>query len=162
MKKTLSTLPEIKLVGIKVRTCNKNESNIETAKISLLFRKYFNEQVFQTIANRTNPMITFCAYTDYESDYTGQYTCFIGEEVDSLNKIPDGLEILIISPQKYIKFTTNSGIIPNIVIDSWQEIWQMSSSELGGNRNYHTDFEIYDKRASDPLNSIVDIHVGVN
>lgn len=52
--------------------------------------------------------------------------------------------------------------MPNIVIDSWQEIWQMSSSELGGSRNYHTDFEIYDKRASDPLNTIIDIHIGIN
>lgn len=69
MNKMLSILPEIKLVGIKVCTCNKDESNIETAKINVLFRKYFNEQVFQTIANRTNHMRTFCAYTDYESDY---------------------------------------------------------------------------------------------
>jgi predicted transcriptional regulator YdeE len=33
--------------------------------------------------------------------------------------------------------------------------------ELGGDRRYATDFEIYDQRAQDPNNTILDIYIGL-
>lgn len=154
-------MPEIKLVGITVRTNNRAEFNPETAKIGACIQHYFHQQVPEKIPQRKNPGTTFCAYTDYESDYTGDYTFYIGEEVNAIDDIPEGLHTHIILPQTYIKFTTEPGPMPNVVINAWQEIWKMSLEDLGGKRRYHTDFEVYDERAQDPQNAVLDLYIGV-
>jgi len=161
MQQTKITLPEIKLVGIKVRTNNKQEFDPLIAKISPCVQRYFQQQLAEKTPHRKNPGTTLCAYSDYESDYTGEYTFYIGEEVTSFEGIPEGLETHIIPPQTYVKFTTPAGPMPNVVINAWQEIWQMSPKTLGGQRRYNTDFEVYDARAKDPQNVVLDIFVGL-
>ncbi|MBY0273102.1 MAG: GyrI-like domain-containing protein [Alphaproteobacteria bacterium] len=161
MEKTTSQLPEIKLVGFHLRTNNKAEMDPLTAKISPCVQQYFQGQWAEKIPHRTHPGKTLCAYTNYESDYMGDYTFYIGEEVSSLEGIPEGLESHIIPPQIYVKFTTQSGPMPMVLINAWQNIWKMSPESLGGERRYHTDFEIYDERASNPPNTILDIYIGV-
>jgi predicted transcriptional regulator YdeE len=44
----------------------------------------------------------------------------------------------------------------------WQKIWQMTAEEFGGNRSYKADFELYDQRAKDPQNVVLDIFIGVD
>lgn len=164
MKKTLSHLEEIKLVGIKVRTNNRNELDVQdctSGKIFPCVQQYFHQQLFEKIAHRKNPGRTFCVYTEYESDHTGDYTYFIGEEVNSLDSIPEGLSTLIIAPQTYVKFTTEPGPMPSVLRNAWQEILKMSEKDLGSPRRYHADFEIYDERAKDHNNLVLDIYIGV-
>ncbi len=161
MQKTRVNLGEIKLVGIKVRTNNQNELNQLSAKISPCVQRYFHQQLFEKIPNRKNPETTFSAYTEYESDYTGEYTYFIGEEVTSIDHMPEELATLIVPPQNYVKFTTESGPMPDIVVQAWQKIWQMSSQTLGGTRHYHTDFELYDERAMNHQKVILDVYIGI-
>ena len=161
MQKTRVQMPKIKLMGIKVRTNNKAEWDPLTAKISPCVQHYFNQQLANKIPHRKTPDTTFCAYTDYESDYTGEYTFYIGEEVSSMDNIPEGLESHIIPPQTYIKFTTEPGPMPNVVINAWQEIWKMAPADLGGKRRYHTDFEVYDERAKDHKNVVLDLYIGL-
>src|SRR5947207_2518378 len=103
MNKIYSSLDEIKLVSIKVRTCNKDELDVKTAEIMPCVQKYFIQQISQNIPNRTNHGVTYCAYTDYESDYRGKYTFFIGEEVSSFGGPISELYNLVIPKQKYIK-----------------------------------------------------------
>ncbi len=162
MKKIYSSLEEIKLIGIKVRTSNKGELDSATAKIAPCVQKYFVQQISGNINNRLKPNATYCAYTDYESDYHGEYTFFIGEEVSSFSNTQEGLSTLVVPRQKYVKFTTESGAMPNIVINSWNQIWQMTPEDLGGTRAYYTDFEVYDQRAIDPQNTVLDIYIGIN
>lgn len=52
--------------------------------------------------------------------------------------------------------------MPEVLTDAWQKIWDMPAEELGGARRYHTDFEIYDKRASDHQNVVMDLLIGLN
>lgn len=162
MEKTKVILPEIKLVGIKVRTKNKDELDWTKGKIFPCVRKYFNDNIAAKIPHRKKTGTTFCAYVDYESDHTGEYTYFIGEEVDSFEDLSSDLEKYAIKPQVYTKFTTSSGPMPDVVKNAWQEIWQLSEVELG-KRSYHADFEVYDERASDPThqNIVLDIYIGV-
>ena len=61
-----------------------------------------------------------------------------------------------------MKFTTNPGSMPNVVIQAWQDIWKMSSSDFSGERSYIADFEIYDEKDSDSKNAVVDIYIGLN
>ena len=161
MQKTVTELPEIKLLGILCRTNNTAEMNISSAKIAPTIQKYFRQAVGEEIPNRKNPGTTYCVYTDYESDFTGDYTYFIGEEVKVGGDSMEGFSSIIIPAQNYAKFTSKPGIMPEVCIDMWQNIWKIKSGELGGKRAYLADFEVYDKRALDPSKTVLDIYVGV-
>ena len=161
MNKTLQQLSEIKLVGITARTSNAQEMNAETAKIGIILQKFFGSGMQTQIFNRKNPGTVFSVYTNYESDEHGQYTYFLGEEVNDFENIQQGFETLTIPAQTYVKFTSDSGKMPNVCIDMWQKIWKMNSSDLGGKRAYIADFEVYDKRSQNPEQTVLDIYIGL-
>lgn len=161
MKKVFVSQPEKTLVGIKVRTNNKAEIDSLKGKIFPCVRKYFHESIGAQIPHRTSPGTTYCVYTDYESDHHGDYTYFIGEEVDSASDLPAHLEVLVIPAQKYVKFTNGPGSMPDVVKKPWAQIWEMTSKDLGGKRAFLADFEIYDERASDHQNIVLDIYIGI-
>lgn len=161
MQKELVTQSDIKIVGITTRTNNKNEMNPQTAKIGETFGRYFGQQLASQIPHRKNPGVTFSIYTNYESNEHGDYTYFLGEAVDSFDNIPDHFQTLLIPAGQFQKFTTPVGKIPDIVIQAWQQIWQMSADDFGGPRAYRADYEVYDQRAQDPQHACVDIFVGV-
>jgi predicted transcriptional regulator YdeE len=162
MSKTITGLQEIRLVGITARTNNMAEMNPETAKISATMQKFFMEGVQARISNKKNPGRVLAVYTDYESDEHGDYTYFLGEEVNDFENIPQELETLTIPAQSYAKFTSTPQSMPTVVIDMWQKIWKMSADDFGGKRSYIADFEVYDERSRDPQNAIVDIYIGIH
>lgn len=154
-------MKDIYLVGIKTRTNNQQEANPKDSKIGQTIARFWRENISEQIPNGISPGRTFSVYTEYDSDEHGDYTYFYGQQVDSHEQVPEGLEALIIPTAHYQRFTTAAGPMPKIVIELWQEIWQMSEEKLGGKRAYVADFEIYDERATDPQNSIVDVYIGV-
>lgn len=160
MHKVETKLSEIKLVGITTRTNNAAEMNPQEAQIGSVMQRYFGERVHDNIQNRKNPGITFCVYTNYESDFTDDYTYFIGEEVTSFEDLSGDLEALTIPVQNYIKFTNTSGPMPSVCINMWKNIWQEESS-FTNPRSYIADFEVYDERSHNPQNTVLDIYVGV-
>lgn len=163
MQKEIVKLDEIKLVGITARTNNASlfESNPETNKVAATVQKYFHNRLAEQIQNRKYPGKTFCVYTNYESDFNGDYTYFIGEEVESFEKLHDGFDAITIPRQIYTKFTNQPGPMPTVCIEMWKAIWSMKRSELGGERSYIADFEIYDERSHDHQNVILDIFLGI-
>ena len=50
--------------------------------------------------------------------------------------------------------------MPDVVISAWQKIWAMDGNDFGGKRKYIADFEVYDERASNPNNTVIDIYIG--
>lgn len=161
MKKELLNKSEIKLVGLSTRTNNKNEMNPSTAKIGELARHFWIENSGEKISNRKNPGVTFSVYTEYDSNEHGDYTYFIGEEVSSFENVASNFQTLTIPAAQYQKFTTKAGKMPDVIIEAWQQIWQMSTKDLGGERAYVADFEVYDQRAVDPTQAIVDVYIGI-
>ena len=162
MQKEKISLPEMRFVGIGVRTNNRKESDLLTAKISSCVQRYFQEQLTEKIPHRKNPGATLCLYTDYESDFTGEYTFYIGEEVSAFDDILEGFKAYTVPPQTYVKFTTQPGPMPSVEIDAWQEIWKMSPETLGGQRRYDADIVAYDpQQVKDPQSSIVAIYIGI-
>lgn len=161
MKQTKITLPEIKLMGITARTNNEAEMNLPKARIGALLAQYHGDSIPKKTPNRLTPNKGFCAYTNYDSNEDGDYTFFIGEEVDEFSNTSPDLTSLTIPNQSYIRFTTEAGPMPQIVIQAWQKIWGMTSEDLGGERSYITDFEVYDERAADLTNAVVDIYIGL-
>ncbi|MEM1243410.1 MAG: GyrI-like domain-containing protein [Pseudomonadota bacterium] len=162
MQKQKVELNEIMLVGLTVRTNNKNEMDPATSKIAALVGSYMESQSANEIKHRLNPGVTYSAYTDYESDEHGDYTYFIGEAVESfVDQDLTKFKTLTVPQGQFQKFTTDAGKMPDVVISAWQAIWKMDATELGGERNYQFDFEIYDVRASDQNNMVLDIYIGL-
>ena len=164
MKKTITPLPEIKLVGITTRTNNTHlfERDPATNKIAATVQKYFHNGLAEKIVARKKPGTTFCVYTNYESDFTGDYTYFIGEEVTSFKDVGEGFETMTIPVQNYAKFTNKPGAMPAVCIDMWQNIWKMKATDFGGERAYIADFELYDERSVDHNNVTLDIYIGIS
>lgn len=154
-------LDEFYLIGIDCYTSNALEKDPLNGSIFPCIRRYFHEKLFEKILNRKNPGVTYCVYTEYEKDHTGMYTYFIGEKVNSIEDLPEGFKSLHIPSQRYAKFTAGPGSMPDVVAKPWQAIWVMTPEEIGGDRSYIADFEIYDERASDHNNIILDIYVGL-
>ena len=161
MKSERIRLGEIKLAGITARTTNQAEMNPETAKIAATLAKYFEGKIYEKVSNRLKPGTTYCVYTNYETDKNGPYTYFVGEEVNSFDNLAPILETLTIPKQNYTKFNVGPGSRPAVCINAWQNIWSMSTEDLGGKRRYIADFEIYDERALDPENTSLDIYIGL-
>lgn len=87
MKKELANKSEIKLVGLAARTNNKNEMDPQTSKIEELAGRFWSQNVAGQLPNRKNPGVTLSIYTEYDSNEHGDYTYFIGEEVNSFENV---------------------------------------------------------------------------
>lgn len=162
MQQTSIERPEIKLVGIGVRTSYSQELDKMKGHIFPCVQRYFHKALFERIPNRSKPGVTYCAYTGYESDYMGAYTYFIGEEVATFpQELPEGFQTLVIPSQRYMKFTTAPAPLPEVVENAWKAIWNMPQENLGGKRLYQTDFEIYDERAADHQKIVLDLYIGI-
>src|ERR1700691_5894631 len=137
-------IQEFQVAGVAARTSNAIEMTGEGA-IPKLWGK---------VAPRADSAI-IALYTEYESDEHGAYTFVLGSKSG-----PDGLTVKTVPAGRYAVFTSERGPVQKVVIETWQRIW----SELPSAKNlrsYIADFEIYDERAADPGNAVVDIYVGV-
>ena len=161
MKQETLHIPEKKLVGITVRTSYENEINPDKAKIGPCVGRYFQEKIGSKIPHLKEIPAILCAYTEYEDGYKGAYTYFMGQEVSEIGTLPAGLASLIIPAQTYVKFTTEPGPMPQIIIDAWTYIWQLSPAALGGTRSWKVDFEQYDERAQNLEAAVIDLYVGI-
>jgi predicted transcriptional regulator YdeE len=154
-------VPETKLMGIQVRTHYQSELNPMTSNIIPCVQRYWLEGIANQLLNRTNPGRLFAVYTDYETTQMGGYTYFIGEEVSSFEVVPKDLSTLVLPQGTYTRFTTQTAPLPHGVIDAWYNISQMTAEDIGGDRRFHSDFEIYDERAANPMAAVVDVYVGI-
>ncbi|MCC5791934.1 MAG: GyrI-like domain-containing protein [Legionellaceae bacterium] len=161
MKKEWLEVSEMKLVGMSIRTNNTLEMNPSTGKIGPLVGEFFAKGMANSIPNRKTPGVTLCCYTDYDSDENGDYLYFVGEAVTSFDDVPEQFKTVIIPTAKYLKLTTEEGPMPNVVFSAWQDIWKMTPSDLGGERAYQVDFEVYDQRSLDPAKTVMDIYIGL-
>ncbi len=162
MKSEVINLDSIKLVGITIRTNNSDEMNPDTAKIAALANAYGQNNIADSIKGRITPGVTYAVYTNYDSDENGEYSYFIGEAVNSLDEQDlSNLKTLGITGSDYQKFTTNSGKMPDIIINAWQYLWSLAKTDFAAKRKYIADFEIYDSRAKDPSNAVIDIYIGI-
>jgi AraC family transcriptional regulator len=165
MKQTTEQKAEIKVVGISARTNIVDEVNWETGKIFSSVKKYFHQEMAHSILGRRKPGTTLCVYTDYKPDQhgncKGEFTYFIGEEVDTFEGQLGSMQQVTIPVQTYEKFTCGPAPMPAVVNDPWNKIMHMTPDEFGGEREFLADFEVYDERATDHTNIVLDIYIGV-
>lgn len=145
------------VIGIVTRTTN--ETAIGDGTIKNLWQEFFNESILSKIPNKVDNAIV-AVYYDFESDKSGEYTLLIGAKVSSIEEIPAGMTAHYIPEQKRIIFLSEPGPINNIVFDLWMKIWTLEDQNKL-DRQYNTDYELYDDKCQDPQKSQITIHIGV-
>ncbi|MBN1798737.1 MAG: AraC family transcriptional regulator [Spirochaetales bacterium] len=129
--------PEMKIVGISLKTTNENgKSSIDQPA----FWHYFiNNNIQEKIPNKVNPTNIMGVYTDYVGDYTKPFTFIIGFEVSCFATVPKGMVSVNIMAGRYALFTGKGKDNVEKVTNTWEKIWQSDIK-----RCYKTDFEVYD------------------
>lgn len=142
------------IVGITTRTSNSDEFS-GAGKIADLWQKFYSESIINIIQEKISEKV-FAVYHDYESDASAPYTLMIGMMVNKDAAVPQGLFKIDIPAQDYTQVTSSKGAMPENIVKAWQEVWKLTE-ENEIKRSYTFDFEIYDERASDPKNAVIDI-----
>ena len=144
----------MKIIGIETRTTNQNGQAMKD--IGGLWNQFYSENIQSKILNAVNSNV-YAIYTDYESDYTGEYTTLLGLEVSLLDEIPSGLVGREFPKQNFKRFLAK-GAMPQAVAEAWQKIWEQDK-EL--NRLYQYDYELYTEKSQQGDLSEVEIFIGV-
>ncbi len=147
------------VVGIAVRTSNAKEATPESA-IGKQWARLMGEKLLDKIPNKADGNIV-ALYTEYASDKDGEYTYLLGARVTKVESVPSGMIAKHVLAGRYAMFTSEEGPVQKVVVEMWRRVWTTPKSELGSERAYKADFEIYDQRAQNPADSIVDLYVGI-
>lgn len=144
------------VVGYEVRTNNQAEMSSQ-AKIGPHWQAFYEKNIASQIPHKKDPNILYGVYTDYESDANGDYSVIIGYEVSKVeDNLPDFLTVKEVPASLYKSYTSEKGKMPDVVIDTWKQIWTDTSIE----RAYKSDFEIY-KGQIDPNKAEVDFLISI-
>ena len=147
------------VVGIAVRTSNA-EQMTEARPIGKQWERLFKEGVLAAIPNKADGNI-LAVYSEYASDKDGEYTYLLGARVTKVEKLPDGMTVKNVPAGRYAVFTSERGPVQKVVVEMWRRVWETPKSALGGDRTYRADFELYDQRAQNPADAVVDLYVAV-
>lgn len=158
MKQQEKQLGSFQIIGITTRTSNADEMS-GAGKIGDLWKRFYAEGIAEQIPSKMEPSM-FAVYHSYESDKTGVYSITLGCKVETGTNPPAGMNVVKIPSQKYAQFTTTKGQMPQVVIETWQNIWQQED-HLKLKRQYSYDFEVYDQRSADPRSAEVDIYTAL-
>jgi predicted transcriptional regulator YdeE len=146
------------VVGIAVRTNNAAEAG-GSGEIPKIWQRFVKQEIAAKIPNRADQDL-IVVNTDYQSDQNGEYTYLIGARVTSTDDIPPGLTLKEIPEGRYAVIPTDKGPFSSIIPKAWQRIWAMSAKELGGDRAFQADYEVYPP-GFDPQNAQITIHIGL-
>lgn len=144
-----------KIIGISAKTTN--EGNQSKEDLGKLWEKFSSQGILEKIPNRRSEEI-ISVYTDYKSDYKGEYLVILGAKVSDINDIPKGMTGREFETENFETFTAK-GKMPDAVSEQWAKIWK-KDPEL--NRKYTYDYEVYGQKSQNGENSEVEIYVAVN
>jgi len=155
-----TTLPEpIYVAGYMIRTSNAKEMG-GNGEIGKLWGRFMQQNLAAQIPNRIGQTL-IVVYSDYASDEKGEYNYLLGAPVTTVDGLPAGLSFRRIPAGQFAVFTTAQGPVAQVLQATWKQIWMSTPSQLGGQRAFVADYEIYDQRSSDPNNAQVEVHVGL-
>jgi predicted transcriptional regulator YdeE len=144
----------LKIVGISTRT--RNEIGKPNIEIMNLWAKFMTKNISEQIKNKASHNI-YSIYTDYESNFMGEYTVVLGFAVEDLKDVPPGLVSREFQEAQF-KVIPAHGAMPDAVIQAWIDIWNKDSAL---NRAYSYDFELYTENSQKGDQSVVDIYLSV-
>jgi predicted transcriptional regulator YdeE len=160
MKLKLVEQFEFSIIGIQVRTSNAKEMTGQ-GDIPKQWSRFYKEGMADKIPNKLDSTI-YAVYTNYASDYNGEYDFIIGMKVSSASDVPPGMVVNKIPNGRFAVITSAKGPAEQVVPQTWQRVYSLDERKhLGGARAYKADFEVYDQRSQDPQGALVDLYIGL-
>lgn len=141
------------VIGISVRTTNENGQAAH--EIADLWGRFMSEKVMDVIPDKIDSTV-YSIYTDYESDHTKPYTAILGCKVDNLNYIPDGMIGKSLDGGNYVQLTAKGDLTKGLIVNEWSKIWKMDLKRL-----FTADFEVFGRKAQNPLDAEIDFLIAV-
>jgi len=151
---TNKKIEDFKIIGISVETTNEKGQSVKD--MGQLWQQFLTKQLSSKIPNTISPEV-YALFTEYETDYTGNYRAIIGCKVSTLDSVPKGMIGWTFKGGNYRKFLAK-GELPTSVVGVWQQIWKADNTL---NRSYTTDFEVYGAKAQQGPNSEVEIYIAI-
>jgi len=146
------------VIGLAVRTNNKTEATGQ-GEIPKLWKRFVEQDTARKIPNRAEQNLII-VYTDYATDETGEYTYVVGSRVTATADVPAGLTLKEVPAGNYATLESDTGPIQVVIPKIWQQIWAMSPKDLGGQRAFQADYEVYPENF-DPQNVQITVHIGL-
>jgi len=147
------------VVGIAVRTSNA-EQMTPARPIGKQWERLMGEGLLAAIPNKEDGKIV-AVYLEYTSDKHGEYIYLLGARVTKAENLPTGMVAKKVPAGRYAVFTSERGPVQKVIVDLWRRVWATPKNELGGDRTYKADFEVYDERARNPTDAVVDLFIGI-
>jgi predicted transcriptional regulator YdeE len=151
---TVKKIPARTVIGIARHTTNVDGRSMKDMMAA--WAEFLQTNASAKIKSRTVPPTMYAVYSDYESDWRGEYSYLIGCGVTRAGTVPEDMEVRKIPAQTYAVFNAK-GQMPDEVIAIWSMVWL---SDLP--RIYTFDFEAYDSRFARPKAKEVDVCVAVD
>ena len=124
--------------------------NPNTGKIATLWQRFDSA----VPVDYKNGERVYSVYSDYESDYTGDFNVLAGFDGASF-PAEANLQKVAIPAAKYLVFK-RKGDMPQIAMDAWTDVWSYFSQEAPEHqRLYTTDFEFY------PYGDEIEVHIAI-
>ena len=149
----------IYVAGYSVRTTGAAEATGQ-GEIVKLWTRFFTDGLAEGIPHRSNQNL-MVVYSDYPSDPGGEFTYLLGSQVDTVEGLPKDMVFRKIPAGNYAVITSPRGPLQEVIPNTWKQIATMTPADLGGKRSFVMDYEVYDERAADPGNAIVEFHLGL-
>jgi predicted transcriptional regulator YdeE len=146
------------VIGIETRTNNAKEAS-GNGEIPKQWQRLFAEGILNQIPDKTDQAITV-VYTNYASDWNGDYTYILGAKVKTGTKAPTGMVAVTVPAGKYVAFQSAKGPGQTVVPEVWKQIWGYFQEPGNPVRAYKADYERYEG-PSDPNNVQANIFMGV-
>lgn len=155
---TAETQPGFTVVGVSVRTTNQKEAG-GNGLIPQLWQRVMQNGLVENVPHRADNNLTV-VYTNYAGDQNGEYTYVLGVRVSAVDKVPDGMMTVNVPAGKYAVVDSDTGPLPDVMPKLWQRVWSMPATELGGERAFKADFEVYPE-GFDWQNAQIAVHLGL-
>ena len=159
MKPTPTRQDAFDVIGIQVRTNNAREAAGDGA-LPKLWQRLFSEGILNQIPYKADQSITV-VYTNYASDWNGDYDYTLGAKVKSGTKAPEGMVSVTVPAGTYLEFESARGPGQAVVPEVWKQIWAYFQDPANPPRDYKADFERYGAM-SDPTSVQALIFIRVN
>ena len=157
IKPTPTDQSSFDVIGIQSRTNNAKEAT-GNGEIPKLWQRLFQEGVLNRIPGHADDSIVV-VYSNYASDWNGDYTYTLGAKVKPGTKPPEDMAVVTVQSGKYLEFVSGMGLGEKVVPEAWMQIWTYFQNSSNPPRAYQTDFERY--APTDPANVQAHIFIGV-
>jgi predicted transcriptional regulator YdeE len=158
MKPKATEQASFDVIGIETRTNNAHEAS-GNGEIPKQWQRLLTEGILGKIPDRADQLVTV-VYTNYASDWNGDYTYVLGAKVKPRTKTPEGMVLVTVPAGKYVEFESARGPGQTVVPELWKQIWAYFEAPGNPVRAYKSDFERYEM-PQDPNNLQAHIFMGV-